>query len=159
MGLWKILLLGLVSLVALDACASTKRISLPSAQADAGEVAIVKADWEMLGRKLSIEKLDGAQVRESSWKMPFVTEAEMTQGVHTMEVSFAEGRSRSTSNAVVRFDAQPGHTYQIHAAEIPESFWSEVGKAFVGGRGSWTAWVVDASTGQVAGGRKPPDAK
>jgi hypothetical protein len=149
------ILVVVASIAALTGCASTKRISLASTE-PASAAAIVRADWQMLGRKLSVEKIDGLQVRESSWQMPFITEAEIPPGVHTIEVSFNEGNIKSISNVVLRLDAQPSGTYQIHAAELPEGFWSELGKAFIGGTGRWTAWVVDTNTGQVVAGTPPP---
>jgi hypothetical protein len=157
---WKTLLIFVGSAVALSACTTTKRVSLvPAGVGGAEQGAIVKADWETLGRKLSIEKIDGKQIREPSWQMPYITEAQISPGVHTIEVSFYEGSSRSTSNAVLKFYAQSAATYQIHAADIPQSFWAEFSKALVGGEGHWTAWAVDTKTGEVVAGRKPPAIK
>lgn len=113
----------------------------------------------MLGMKLSIERIDGLQVREFSWwHMPSITEAELPAGLHTVEVSFdIDTGTRSTSNVALRFDAQPNRTYQIHAAQIPQGFWSEFGKAMIGGEGTWTAWLVDTSSGEIVAGHKLPD--
>jgi hypothetical protein len=158
---WNTAIVSLLGFLTAVACTPTRRITVPPTQTAGGQgVAIVKTDWETLGMKLSIERIDGVQVREFSWwQMPSITEAKLPAGPHTVEVSFdVDTWTRSTSNAVVRFEAQPNRAYQIHAAQIPEGFWSEVGKAVIGGRGSWTAWVVDTSSGQVVGGRKLPDA-
>jgi hypothetical protein len=63
--------------------------------------------------------------------------------------------TQSMTNAVVVFDAEPDKTYLLHVAIVEEGFWSELGKALVGGRGSYTAWIVDATTNETVAGREP----
>jgi len=140
-------------------CAPTRMLRGYSGPARPPEtVALVELHWAVFGWKLSLEKLDGVQVREFSWwHTPSITEVELIPGWHTLEVSFVFDTSKkSTTNAVVRFDAQAGQTYRLLAAEVPEGFWAEASRAVFGGQGRWTAWVVDTTTGQVVGGQQTP---
>jgi hypothetical protein len=56
------------------------------------------------------------------------------------------------SNLVVPFSAGPGRRYEVRA-ERSTSF-APFGVAY-----DWSAWVIDLSTGEIAGGEPPAKAR
>ena len=99
-----------------------------------------------------IERID--EVTIESGKMR-AQEIDVTPGPHQVEISYQEGDTRSTSNAIVSFVAEAGRRYRVHATSLKKGFWSEFAKNAIGGRGQWVAWIEEEPSGSVVGGKKP----
>lgn len=147
----------LVTLVSAGAGCGTQRVRA-HAEVDAPPqaVAIVVCPGSML-EYVMIQRVDGVGIDRDSFT---TTEIEVLPGRHTFEVawvrgSFVKGTAQSTGNATVELMAEAGHRYVVKADDVREGFWPEVGKATLGGPGTWTAWIEDTATGTVVAGRRP----
>ena len=148
--------LALIALLLFASACGVQRIRAYSDVAPPpGGVAIVRGQWDVWGDGVvEIERIDGVPVGETDDVFKKQQVIEILPGLHAFEVSH-RGGGMSISNASVALDAQAGREYEIQATSIREGFWTELGRAYVGGTGSWMAWIVDASTGQVVSGVKP----
>jgi len=66
-------------------------------------------------------------------------------------VSYFNGPITSTSNARLSFTCKAGGVYELHVAPVDEGFRGAVAVG-AGGKGHWTAWIVDANTNEVLAG-------
>lgn len=157
---WSLLAAGVI-VASLSSCGWPRSIRAHSHGEVASTVAArIKGDDSIFGMTVNIECVDGVRVNEpSGWRRGPVTEVEVLAGHHCLEVSFKQpsmqSTIRSTSNAVLDFEAEGGKTYLLHAAIIKDDFWTEVGKGFGYGTWRWTAWLVDESTSRIVAGRDP----
>jgi hypothetical protein len=120
------------------------------------EVAVLKVQWKLLEPSARIETIDGTPVEKGRAFAKNIKEAELLPGTHTLEVSYFNGSIRSINNATLTFTCKAGGIYELHVAPVDEG----VGRAFVvaaGGRGHWTAWIIDADTKEVLAGQPRPD--
>ncbi len=95
---------------------------------------------------VTIQKIDGVQL-DTFLKNSGI---ELLPGTHTIETSFFDATSKSTSNASVTFEAKAGHQYEIDGTALP----SENSFSL---RGKWTCWIVDIGSGAVVGGAPPSE--
>ena len=104
-----------------------------------------------------IRKLDGVPVpaaRDSFGPR----EVDMLPGEHVVELGYV---GFGVTNALVGFTAEPGGRYEARAARLRAGFLSELGRGLLGAvwplplKGWWVAWVVDARSGTVVGGKEP----
>jgi hypothetical protein len=86
-----------------------------------------------------------------------VYEAEVLPGPHIVEIACVSPEGWSISNVVLTFVAEPGHVYEIAGERVKSGFLSELKMHLGGGRGEWTAWLVDQQTGAVVAGKRPDD--
>src|SRR5439155_8068004 len=73
-------------------------------------------------------------------------------GAHTLEVSYFNGSIKSINNSRLSFTCNAGGVYELHVAPVDEGF----GRALAvgaGGKGHWTAWIIDADTKEVLAGK------
>src|SRR5687768_15977572 len=109
------------------------------------EVAVLKVQWTRSGPSARIETIDGRPVEKGRAFAQNILEAELLPGAHTLEVSYFNGPITSTSNARLSFTCKAGGVYELHVAPVDEGFRGAVAVG-AGGKGHWTAWIVDANT-------------
>lgn len=159
--------LALLSLIAVGSsgCVARKMATLyPPPERPLDQIAVVSGEDDGNGA-VFIEVADGTKLNDHPWEWfipPFsparVNDLQLLPGVHTLEVSWIVGKGgRSTSNAVLKFNAEAGHRYIVWAGEIPPGgAWKSIGLFIGGGRSTWTAWITDAQSGAVVAGAPPP---
>lgn len=150
-------LLALVLLVG-SGCGAPKIVrAYPGAERPSSEVALVKgADGGSVAQEglIFIAVVDGVRVDHGHWVWDRLGGVTVEPGVHVIEVAMKRGTGNSVALLPLRFAVEAGGEYEIHGAELVETFGGELAKAFTG-RGRWQAWVVDVRTGAVIAGAKP----
>jgi hypothetical protein len=115
------------------------------------ETAVLKIQWNPLGPSARIESINGKSLQKGRVFAVNLKQVELLPGTHTLEVSYFHGPASSINNATLTFTCKAGGLYELHAAPIDEGF----GRAFsvaVGGRGHWTAWIIDAESQEILAG-------
>lgn len=132
-----------------SACGTTRLELYQGPPLPAASVAILQNHYEFFGLRVYIERVD-----RQAMPRPFGRyEIALLPGHHEVEIGFDGGVASSTAHAVVRFDARPGHRYEARVQDMhADSAWS----ALFGGRGRWTAVIVDLADERVVG--PPPTA-
>jgi hypothetical protein len=105
-----------------------------------------------MGHSARIETIDGKPVEKGRVFALNIKEAELLPGEHTLEVSYFNGGTESVRNTPLVFTCKAGNVYELHVAPIDEGFGGAVALA-AGGRGHWTAWIIDANTKEVLAGQ------
>jgi hypothetical protein len=116
------------------------------------EVAVLKVQRKAMGDSARIETIDGKPVEKGRAFALNIKEAELLPGKHTSEVSYFNGGTTSINNIPLTFTCKAGGVYELRVAPIDEGFGSVVAVA-LGGRGHWTAWIIDAETNEVLAGK------
>jgi hypothetical protein len=114
-------------------------------------VAVLKIQWNAMGDSARIETIDGKPVEKGRAFALNIREAELLPGGHTLEVSYFNGGNRSIDNLPLAFTCKAGDVYELHVAPIDEGFGSSIAVA-AGGKGHWTAWIMDSDTKKVLAG-------
>jgi hypothetical protein len=115
-------------------------------------VAVLKVQWKATGHSARIETIDGKPVEKGRAFALNIKEAELLPGEHTLEVSYFNGGTRSINNIPLAFTCKAGGVYELRVAPIDEGFGGTLAVA-VGGRGHWTAWIIDTDTKEVLAGK------
>jgi hypothetical protein len=116
-----------------------------------GGIALLKVQWSALGDSARIETIDGKPVEKGRLFALNIKEAELLPGEHTLEVSYFDGNIRSLSSMPLTFTCKAGALYELHVAPVDEGFKGSLYVA-AGGKGYWTAWIVDSDTHEVLAG-------
>ncbi len=155
----RLLVLAALTLLA-TGCPVTKRLPLAAGTPSVETSATITEQHEYGGPNLGIEAVDGRRMPpDSIWRVTR-WEVELTPGAHTIEVSYFDGQSNSTQNALLPFTAEPGGHYEVRGARLKDGFWSELGTQFAASlwpfvKGNWVAWIVDTRTGTTVAGVEP----
>ena len=159
-------LLCLIAVVSNGCTVARKTATLyPPPERPLDQIAVVNGEDDGNGA-VFIEVVDGTKLNDQPWNnfspflsAPRVNDLQLLPGLHILEVSWIIGKGgRSTSNAVLKLNAEAGHRYKVWADEIPpESAWKRIDLFIGGGRSSWTAWITDAQSGAVVAGAPPPE--
>lgn len=116
------------------------------------EVAVLKIQWKATGHSARIETIDGKPVEKGRAFALNIKQAELLPGEHTLEVSYFNGGTTSINNIPLVFTCKAGGVYELRVAPIDEGFGGALAVA-AGGRGRWTAWIMDSDTKEVLAGR------
>jgi hypothetical protein len=118
------------------------------------EIAVVKVQFEFFKPSARIESIDGRLIQSKGHWGPAVNikELELTPGTHTLEVSYFDGPIISISNASLTFNCKTGGVYELHVAPVDEGFARALAVG-AGGKGHWTAWIIDAETKEILAGK------
>jgi len=148
--------LALAAMVVATSCATKVVRTYPGEQLSPDQVAILHCHREFGGSSVLLESVDGAVPGQG---FRYAEEVELRPGEHTVQVSYTDFDSHSTSNARLTFAAEPGGRYELRGARLKSGFWSEIGKKFQSyfwpASGRWVVWVVDTRTGAVVAGKEP----
>ncbi len=106
-----------------------------------------------------VEKIDDSPINKTGKRIfNDTTEIELLPGSHSVEVGYYDvTKARSVENAKLTFICQLGHEYKLCVAPLHQSFGPFLKRMVIGGRFQWTAWIVDAQTGEVITGGPPPE--
>ncbi len=115
------------------------------------EIAVLKVQWKLLEPSARIETIDGAPVEKGRVFAKNIQEAELLPGMHTLEVSYFNGNIASINNSRLLFTCKAGGVYELHVAPLDEGFRGALAVG-AGGKGHWTAWIIDAETKEVLAG-------
>jgi len=129
----------------------------PGPDRPSAELALIKgADHGTVAQEglIFIAVVDGVRVDHGRWVWDRLGGVTVEPGVHVIEVAMKRGAGNSASLLPLRFEVQAGGEYEIHGAELVETFGGELKKGFTG-RGRWQAWAIDVRTGAVIAGVKP----
>jgi len=116
------------------------------------EVAVLKVQWKATGHSARIETIDDQPVEKGRAFALNIKQAELLPGEHTLEVSYFNGPTTSINTIPLTFTCKAGGLYELRVAPIDEGFGGAVAVA-AGGRGHWTAWIMDADTKEVLAGK------
>jgi hypothetical protein len=116
-----------------------------------GGVAVLEVQWNVIGDSARIETIDGKPVEKGRAFALNIKTAELLPGEHTLEVSYFNGSTKSINNIPLTFTCKAGGVYKLCVAPIDEGFGSSVAVA-AGGKGHWTAWIMDSNTKEVLAG-------
>ena len=101
-------------------------------------------------RRINGESLLKEDVRDR------VREIALLPGKYELMVAWVvptpNGVAQSLADFPVSFTAEAGKLYQLRAASVEKTFGQSMRLALAGGVTGWTAWVVEAGTGNVVGG-------
>jgi hypothetical protein len=151
-------LVALVALLAANGCGAPKIVrAYPGPERPSSELALIKgADRGTVAQEglIFIAVVDGVRVDHGHWVWDRLGGVMVEPGVHVVEVAMKRGTGNSVALLPLRFAVEAGGEYEIHGAELVETFGGELKKAFTGS-GRWQAWAIDVRTGAVIAGVKP----
>lgn len=116
------------------------------------DIALLKIQWSLVEPSARIETIDGTPVEKGRAFAKNIQEAELLPGAHALEVSYFYGSTKSIDNSKMTATFKAGGIYELHVAPVDEGFRGALAVG-AGGKGHWTAWIIDAGTKVVLAGQ------